>query len=329
MPDYSFSPYLTKNITSKSRKTGWNTILLLVIFLSVVFSLGIRKSIQLLSARTNLATHLTIPTNKPPETTAPPKVAKIANHAEFIQKLEKEINADGGTYSIYIYDIKRQQGFGVNEKMVITAASVNKIPILASLYYLAGKGKINLEKIIVPQKEDIQDYGTGSIRYDPTGTPYSIKTLARLMMEKSDNTAAYILATLVIGMDEIQDLLNSWGLTQTDMEDNKTSAYDMATLLIKMYQGEVTTKALTAEMLDFMDKSDFDDRIPAELPTGTKVYHKTGDEVGKSHDAAIVEPPTGNPYYLGIFTMDMTSDEATKKTEAKISKLVYEYMEKL
>jgi len=199
---------------------------------------------------------------------------------------------------------------------------------LAALYHLAGKNEVDLEKIVILQKDDIQDYGTGSIRYDPIGTPYSLKTLARLMMEKSDNTAAYILSNLVIGIDKIQTLIDSWGLTQTSMADNKTSAYDISILMVKMYQGEITSKALTAEMLDFMDKSDFEDRIPAGIDVGVKVYHKTGDEIGKIHDAGIVDLP-GRPYFLAIFTLDMTDEELTKKNQAEISKIVFEYMRSL
>ncbi|MBI4991440.1 serine hydrolase [Candidatus Gottesmanbacteria bacterium] len=212
--------------------------------------------------------------------------------------------------------------------MMITAASVNKIAILAALYFLAGKGEIDLEKIVILQQEDIQDYGTGTIRYDPTGTPYSLKTLARLMMEKSDNTAAYLLGNVTIGIDKIQQLVDSWGLTQTNIMDNKTSAKDMGLLLTKMYLGQITTKPLTLEMFGFMDKSDFDDRIAAGIPEGIKVYHKTGDEIGKIHDAGIVVLPN-HPYYIGIFSTDITDEEDTKRTEAQISDLVFNYMRRL
>lgn len=253
---------------------------------------------------------------------------KTTSQKDLLKEIENILEENKGTYSVYVYDIKNKQGFGINEEMMITAASVNKVPILAALYHLAGKNDIDLEKIVIPQQEDIQDYGTGSIRYDPTGTPYSLKTLARLMMEKSDNTAAYILGNQIIGGQRIQKLLDEWGLTQTNMADNKTSNKDMASLLTKMYQGEITSKALTAEMLGFMDKSDFDDRIPAGVSEGIKVYHKTGDEIGKIHDAGIIDLP-GKPYYLGILTTDTTDDEVTKKNLAKISQLVYGYMKDL
>ena len=317
MRDYTYSPYFGKNISSSSQKVSKKAVFLLITFFTVLIYLVISK-LSLFSQPKNKSVDSQTQISKQLTT-------KFSSAQDLMQKIEKEITQAGGTYSIYIYDINHKNDYGINEQTIFTAASLNKIPILAALYYLAGKDEIDLEKIIIPQPSDIQDYGTGSIRYDKPRTPYSIKTLARLMMEKSDNTAAYILGSLIIGLDKIQSLTDSWGLAQTDITDNKTSAKDMATLLIMMYKGEITKPALTAEMLGFMDKSDFDDRIPKGVPSGIKVYHKTGDEVGKIHDVGIVELP-GKPYYLGILTSEATDEEKTKSTMALISKWVFDFM---
>ncbi|MBM3282641.1 serine hydrolase [Candidatus Gottesmanbacteria bacterium] len=317
MRDYTYSPYFGKNIISSSSKVHKKAIFVLIIFVAIAAYLLISK---LTFFHSTNAKHSVVPSPMDNKTTT-----KFSSAQDLMQKIETKISQAGGTYSIYIYDINNKKEYGVNGQTIFTAASLNKLPILAALYYLAGKNQVDLEKIIVPQPSDIQDYGTGSIRYDPPGTPYSIKTLARLMMEKSDNTAAYILGSLIIGPDKIQALTDSWELTQTDIADNKTSAKDMATLVIMMYKGEITNPALTAEMLGFMDKSDFDDRIPKGIPAGIKVYHKIGDEVGKIHDVGIIDLPN-KPYYLGILTSDMTNEEQTKNTIALISEWIFEFM---
>lgn len=229
-----------------------------------------------------------------------------------------------GTYSVYIYELNSKEEFGLGEETIFTAASVNKVPILAALYFLAGKGEIDLDKKITLQKKDIQNYGTGSIRYDPPGTQYSLKTLARLMMEKSDNTAAYILGELIIGLPKIQELVDSWGLTQTDMENNKTSNRDMARLFSLMYQGKITNEPLTKEMIGFMDASDFEERLPKLLPKNVKVFHKIGNEEGCIHDVGIINLPQ-NPYYLGVLSTDVPDEKEAKEIIAQISKLVYEF----
>ncbi|MBI2617251.1 serine hydrolase [Candidatus Gottesmanbacteria bacterium] len=232
------------------------------------------------------------------------------------------LSQEPGVYTIYIYDIQNNIGYGIGEKTTMTAASVNKVPILATLYHLAGIGEIDLERTVVTQKEDIQDYGTGSIRYEEPGKTYSVKTLARLMMQKSDNTAAYILSTHILGVKKIQELTNSWGLIQTNIEKNSSSPSDMGLLLLKMYKGEITNQALTLEMLEFMTNSDFEDRIPTGVPHEVEVYHKTGDEVAKIHDVGIIDKK-GHPYILAIFTSEMSDNERTKRIMAEISRKVY------
>lgn len=252
------------------------------------------------------------------------KQAKPKDNESLLSEIKTMTEKVGGSWAIYVYDLKTNQGFGINESAIFTAASVNKVHILAVLYFLADKGEVDLDQQITLQASDIQDYGTGSIRYDPPGTTYSLKTLARLMMEKSDNTAAFLLGRQVIGFAKIQNLINSWGLTQTDMENNKTSLLDMAKIFTKIYRGEVTTKPLTTEMLGFMDNSDFEDRIPALLPKDIKVYHKTGNEIGNVHDVGIVTLEK-SPYLIGVFTADVTDEAQTSQTIAQISKLVFDY----
>ena len=311
MRDYSRNYNISLLDHKKASNPFWKIIfsfILLVIILVVLFY-NRKQNKNITSNNTNIN-----------------QVNSISKTA-LIDSIEKVISQNTGTYSVYIYDIKNNVEIGIREKTIYTAASVNKIPILASLYFLASQGKIDLDKKITPQPKDIQDYGTGSMRYDPTSTSYSLKTIARLMMEKSDNTAAYLLGTIIIGMDEIQKMAENWGLTQTDMVNNKTSNYDISRLLIKMYRGEIASKAQTLEMLDFMRTSDIEDRLPAGLPEGTKIYHKTGDEVGIIHDAGIIELQD-KPYYIGIFTTDITDQENTKKNMGTVSKLVYEYMKK-
>lgn len=324
MRDYSF--HLEKQNNHQKIKTNISKIIVLfIVFFAITSAILIGK----FTSQKPQTTASEID-NQPTPSTAKQNISKSENltpSSELISSIERIMNEDVGTYSIYIYDIKKEKGYGIDENIVLTAASVNKISILAVLYHLAGKEEIDLDKTVVPQPSDIQDYGSGTIRYDPPGRSYSLKTLARLMMEKSDNTAAYILASLIIGTDKIQSYIDNWGLMQTNIAKNKTSAKDMSLLLIKMYKGEITTPALTSEMLDFMDKSDYDDRIPAGIGDETKVYHKTGDEIGAIHDAGIIDLKN-RPYYLGIFTIDASDDQTTKKSLSEISRLVYEFMKK-
>jgi len=230
-------------------------------------------------------------------------------------------------YSILISDFNSDFSAGINETEIFAAASVNKVPILASLYEEVSKKPEILDRQVTPQQSDIQDYGTGSIRYDPPGTGYSVKTLARLMMQQSDNTAAYILANHIVGQDTIQEYVNSWGMTQTDIATNKTSNKDMAILFKKIAHSEVSRAPFNEEMMSFLKDSDFEDRLPALLPKTVTVYHKIGTAEGGIHDVGYVSGDRVK-YYIGVMTTDIGSEEKTIKLLANLSKLIYDFMSK-
>lgn len=245
---------------------------------------------------------------------------------EDLKKIVSQIaDKEWNNYSIFVSSINSDFTLDINGRTIYTAASINKLPIVAALYYFAQKGDIDLDEVITLQKEDIQDYGTGSIRYDEPGTTYSVKTLAKLMLQQSDNTAAYIIANHIIGINKIQQLINSWGLEQTDMTSNKTSNLDMYKLMVKLYREQATNHAYTLELLSFLKDTDFEDRIPTLLPKNVIVYHKTGNEIGVIHDVGIVVNPKIQ-YYIGILTSDVTDEESAVKTIESISKTIYDYL---
>lgn len=246
------------------------------------------------------------------------------NETTLLENLKTYTEKQTGIYSVYIYDLTGKRGFGFNETTIFTAASVIKVPILAALYYEAQQEKIDLDRRITIQAKDIQDYGTGVIRYEGPGGVYSLKSLAQILIEKSDNTAAYVLTT-ILGEKRIQELVDQWGLTQTDIHNNKTSNSDIARLMTKMYTGQITNQAFTQEMIGFMDDTDFENRLPALLPDDVKVYHKIGNEVGNIHDVGIVVLPK-RIYYIGVMTNDVLNDATAEKSIAEISKMVYDYM---
>jgi len=261
-----------------------------------------------------------------------PKVSSIytkatAYNTDLLKKnIQNLTTSQKGHYSVLFVDLKNPISFGLNENTMFTGASVNKVHIIAALYHLAGKGDVNLDQKITLQKKDIQDYGTGSLRYQKPGGVYSLRTLAKLTLQQSDNTAAYIISNR-IGRPTIQSLMSDFGLTQTNMEDNKTSLADISLLYTKIYNHEITSPALSKELLGLMTDTDIEDRLPKNLPSGTVVYHKTGDGVGFVHDVGIISSGE-DAYFLGVMTSDVGGTETkTGETIAQISKMVYDFMQ--
>lgn len=260
-----------------------------------------------------------------------PRFVVLSNPKTYATDLKKEIikliQNKKGNYGIYYANLKSGETFGISEKERFTGASIHKIPIVATLYYLENKGKIRLDEQVTLQEVDIQDYGTGSLRYQKPGSTYSLKTLAKLSLKQSDNTAAHILSNK-IGEENVQKTIDQFGLTQTNMASNQTSPYDMYLLFKKIYNNEVTTPAKTQELLGFMQDTDIEDRLPKLLPKGSLIYHKTGDAVGSIHDVGIIKNGN-NIFFLGVLTSDIGTDEkVTQETIAKIAKNVLDFYQK-
>lgn len=243
--------------------------------------------------------------------------------------LQKFLKEEKGSYSIFYKDFATGQEFGINENKVLTAGSLNKLLIISYLYNLARDNKIDLEDKITIQKKDIQDYGTGSLRYEGEGKPYTLKTLTQLALEQSDNTAAYVLS-LRLGEDKIQEYGKKLGLVSTNMANNKTTARDMGKILELIYSGKITSDPLTAELLDFMKDTDFEDRLVRDIPKSVSVYHKASDAINMIHDVGIINPlregdrELGNPFILAVLTSDIKDEEEAKKTIGKIAKFIYD-----
>ncbi len=237
--------------------------------------------------------------------------------------VEKTINGKTGFYSIYYKDLKSQKSFGIDEHQVETGASVNKLPIIAALYLLDKEGKLKIDDRITIQKEDIQDYGTGSIRYQKMPQVYSMRNLAKLALRESDNTAAHVLSVR-IGEDVVQEMVDSWNMSQTSQADNQTTVFDMSLLFEKIYKGDIANPRNTKEILEFMTQTEIEDRLPKELPSNIKIYHKSGDGEGFVHDVGIIETKN-HVYYLGVMTSDIGDKEVdTKNTISRISKKIFD-----
>jgi beta-lactamase class A len=63
------------------------------------------------------------------------------------------------------------------------------------------------------------------------------------------------------------------------------------------------------------------------LPAGVSVAHKTGSFSGVYHDAAIVEPPRGEPFVLVVLTRGIKDERRAHQLVAGIARAVYRHAE--
>jgi hypothetical protein len=75
-------------------------------------------------------------------------------------------------------------------------------------------------------------------------------------------------------------------------------------------------------LLQLLSAQQHNDRIPAPLPMGIRVAHKTGELPGLRHDAAIIFAPSG-AYVLVVMVEDAPSESDARGTIVDVSAAVY------
>ncbi len=226
------------------------------------------------------------------------------------------------------------------------AASTMKVPVMIELFRRANTGSFRMNQglLLVNQFASLADgslYALDSSSdsdttlYHRIGERVRVDTLLRLMITRSSNFATNTLITLV-GADAVTRTMRSLGAQRIQVlrgvEDGKafekglnntTTARDLGLILRAIEDGKAASPAATREMLAILLAQEFNEKIPAGLPPGTRVAHKTGEITAVSHDAAIVYPPGRKPYVLVVLTRGIADGVKSSKLIADISAIVY------
>ncbi|MBW3671862.1 MAG: class A beta-lactamase-related serine hydrolase [Acidobacteria bacterium] len=239
-----------------------------------------------------------------------------------------------------------------NENEVFHAASTMKVPVMMTLFRAMDDGRLSLDQPITVTNEfvSIYDGSTFSIPsdqdsdtdlYNYVGQQLPLEELIRRMIVRSSNLATNIVIQLV-GADNVMSVMREIGAEDMKVlrgvEDikayrsgmnNTATAHDLMIVL-----RDIATRAAAPgqgpadTMIDILAHQEFNEGIPAGIPTGTKVAHKTGSITDIYHDAGIVYSAEGNPYILVVLTGG-ANDEDASRTVAEISRLFWEYRSKL
>lgn len=213
-----------------------------------------------------------------------------------------------GRYGVVVSDPSTGQTVSMDADGRFLAASINKLPVLMALYRSAAAGTVDLDDEISMQASDVQAYGTGVLYTYPVGYTLTLRECATLLIKESDNTAWKMLDRY-LGRDYIRAELNRVGARSTEYWiPNTTTPNDVLVMLEKISDPSYTTPDLSAEMLDVMTNTSFEDRLPQPLPEGTRVSHKIGSYGTTFGDAGLVFPKGSRDVKDAYFIVVMASD---------------------
>jgi len=267
--------------------------------------------------------------------------AQDENRAVLRRKLAAEIErvASGldGVMGVAIKDLTTGEEILINERLVFPTGSSIKIPLLIELHKQAAEGKFKLTDQRWVERKD-QVGGSGVIgRFGDHTSSLSLRDLALLMIELSDNTATNMLIDQV-GMANVNRTLDDLGLKQIrlrrKMIDTRASARgdeNIATpreamrLMEMLHRGEVINRALSDDVLTLL-KVRKSSPIPKLLPANVVIANKPGGIEGVACDWGLVLVPN-RPYTIAVMTNYI--GEGADDAIAKVSKLAYDYFARL
>src|SRR5882762_8699580 len=249
---------------------------------------------------------------------------------------------------VYYRDLVSGDSLTVGSALRFHAASTMKIPVMIQLFRDRDARLLSLDDSIIvtntfrsivdswPYQLDVTDDSDSSL-YKRVGRRASIRELIELMETVSSNLATNLLITKVdakranatahaLGADSILVLRGvEDGKAYRAGLNNTTTARDLGVLLAAIANRTAASPASCREMLAILGRQQFNEGIPAGLPAGTRVYHKTG-WIGKVvyHDAALVEPVGRGRYVLVVLTGKIEKEEDAHALVRDISRLVFE-----
>lgn len=190
----------------------------------------------------------------------------------------------------------------------VLAASLYKLAILAEVEHRVELGRLSYRDTIVIDGEDLTADGS----WVAPGTELTIDEALELMITLSDNGTAVHLWRM-LGGESVNELLRKSGVPGFHVavdpaDDHVVTARSIASFYTLLAKGQLVSAAASARMVERLQRQQINDRIPAQLPEGTKVAHKTGNLIGLVHDAGIVYTPRG-PRVIVAMTWD--ADDAT------------------
>ena len=238
----------------------------------------------------------------------------------------------GAVVGVYARDLSDEATFGLNADSVFHAASTMKVPVMIEYFRalddgrLAPDAKVPLENrfaSIVDSSAYTLDPGedSDSAMYAQVGHTVPVRDLVEHMITRSSNLATNTVIAL-LGAPRAQATARALGAStmqvRRGVEDDKafqqglnntTTARDLGVLLEAIVSDKAASAGGTKEMLGILERQEFNDEIPAGLPAGTRVAHKTGQITGVLHDAAIVFPPEGRPPFILVVLTRGVPDE--------------------
>jgi beta-lactamase class A len=238
-------------------------------------------------------------------------------------------------FGYYFESLNTGAWIGLNERERFEPLSLRKVPLMVALYRQIEIGAISLDDRVVIEESDI-DWSYGPLAERGAGQSLTVRELLWYVAYHSDNTAAQVVLRLV-GDDEYVQALLRMGVSVSTFRENANdmafplSAKEFAGTFRSLYYSGYLSRVHSQEVLDLLSQTSFVKGLPAGVPAGIVVAHKTASLSGQEpmpdqhHDCGIIYYPN-SPYLLCVMTRGMTQEESDSFI-ANLSQATYQYVD--
>jgi len=262
-------------------------------------------------------------------------------------EIERLISASGAEMvGVAVYDTQTRKTLLINERESMHAASTMKLPVMMEIFRLVSAKKLTLRTPVEVKNKFFSIVDGSEYRlnkdddsdeevYRRIGQTMTVAELVDHMITWSSNLATNLLIEKA-GAERVMDLMQQLGAhdikVRRGVEDakafqaglnNTTTAYDLMLLLRLLAEKKFLNARACDQMIEVLSAQHFNEGIPAGLPAGTRVAHKTGTITKIHHDAAIVYAPGRKPYVLVVLTRGIAEEKRSNRLIAEISRVVY------
>ncbi len=210
-------------------------------------------------------------------------------------ELDGQINdiiEDNSAYAVGVSLIDLSDGvvhrYGAQDKFV--AASTAKILAASAYYHLVETGRASLTA--------------------PMGASTAGAQIRQMVQQSNNDSWALILRA--VGYRGIADYAASIGITY-DCTVNLLTPAEMARTLQLLYTGRLLNAGHTAQLLSYMQNTNFETLIPPAVPPGIGVFHKYGLLFGNLHDASVLVKD-GRAFVFVVYTRGLNYSDMGPRT---------------
>jgi beta-lactamase class A len=274
---------------------------------------------------------------------APSGATRTRRLAAARPEIERLITASGAEVAVAARALDGKDELLILPDLSFHAASTMKVPVMLELFAQARAGRLRLEDPL-PVNNAFASIVDGSpYRLDPAedsdpeiyksvGGTMSLRDLCEAMITTSSNLATNLLIQK-LGVESIRRQVHRQGAdgmkVLRGVEDGKafqaglvntTTARALMVLLERIARGQAVSREASRDMVEILKRQKHNAAIPAGLPPGTPVAHKTGTITKIHHDAAIVYGP--RPYVLVVLVRGVAEEKESAALIASVTRVV-------